>query len=199
MPILQQQPSVYPPELLSDTTPDPAIVIAGQVIEEKEVENTRAWWMIYTRSRQEKSLARKLYAQQVPFYLPLVPHEHHYRGRNVKSHIPLFSNYMFMFCTEDERVAALKTNCVSRMLLVDGWERRVNDLLNIHQLIECGAPMTVEQRLQPGRPVRIKSGAMKGLEGVVIERRGQKRLLIAVNYLQQGVSLAIEDFKVEPI
>ncbi len=199
MPILAQQPSLYPPELLNDTSADPAIVIADQTSEDEDVECSRFWWVVYTRSRQEKSLARKLFAQQVPFYLPLVPHEHNYQGRDVKSHVPLFSNYIFMFGTEDERITALKTNCVSRMLQVEDHQRLVGDLLNIQQLIESGAPMTVEQRLQPGRKVRIKSGPMKGLEGAVIERRGQKRLLVAVNYLQQGVSLAIEDFKVEPI
>lgn len=73
------------------------------------------------------------------------------------------------------------------------------DTGNIHQLIEARAPMTVEQRLQPGRQVRVKSGAFKGLEGVVIERRGQNRLLVVVHYIQQGISMAIEDFMVEPL
>ena len=194
MPILQQQPAVYPPTLLSNST-DPATVRQAT----DEVENQRAWWAVYTRSRQEKSLARKLYANQVPFYLPLVPHEHLYRKRKVKSYIPLFSSYLFLFGTDNERIAALTTNCVSRMLPVDDKERLFHDLLNIHQLIDSRAPMTVEQRLQPGRLVRIKSGSLKGVEGVVIERRGQNRLLVVVDYIQQGVSMAIEDFMVEPV
>jgi transcription antitermination factor NusG len=85
------------------------------------------------------------------------------------------------------------------MLPVDDEDRLRRDLLQIHQLIEAKAPMTVEQRIQPGRRVRIKSGAMKGVEGLVIERRGGDRLLVVVDYIQQGVSMAIEDFKVEPI
>jgi hypothetical protein len=38
-----------------------------------------------------------------------------------------------------------------------------------------------------------------GLEGVIISRRGEDRLLVGVHFLQQGVSILIQDFQVEPI
>jgi transcription antitermination factor NusG len=194
MPILQQQPAFYPPTLLSNS-PDADFDFKAK----DQWESPRTWWAVYTRSRQEKSLARRLYVNQVPFYLPLVSHEHVYRGRRIKAYIPLFSNYMFLFGTEDERVAALTTNSVSRMLPVVDRKLLFHDLLNLHQLIDSGAPMTVEQRLESGRAVRIKTGSLKGVEGTVLQRRGGNRLLVAVNYIQLGVSLAIEDFMLEPI
>ncbi len=194
MPILQPQPAFYPPTLLS-RTPDADVEL--EITE--DCGGARTWWAIYTRTRQEKALARKLYSYKVPFYLPMVPHEHVYRGRKVRSYIPLFSNYMFMLGTEEERVIALTTNSVSRMLPVTDKEQLFHDLLSLHQLIDNGAPMTVEQRLQPGRAVRIKAGSLKGVEGIVVERRSGKRLLVAVNYIQQGISMAIEDFMLEPI
>jgi transcriptional antiterminator RfaH len=73
------------------------------------------------------------------------------------------------------------------------------DLQNVRKLIACGAPLTVEARLQPGRRVRIKGGALMGLEGTIVCRRAETRLLIAVHYLQQGVSVQIDDYMVEPI
>ena len=47
--------------------------------------------------------------------------------------------------------------------------------------------------------VRIRSGPLTGLEGLVIRRRGQDRLLVAVEFLQQGASVQIDDFEVERI
>ena len=47
--------------------------------------------------------------------------------------------------------------------------------------------------------VRIKSGALKGLEGLIVKRVKTTRLQVAVNYLQQGVSVEIDDFMVEAI
>ena len=38
-----------------------------------------------------------------------------------------------------------------------------------------------------------------GLEGTIIARRGGDYLLVAVNFLQKGVSVAIQDYLVEAI
>ena len=47
--------------------------------------------------------------------------------------------------------------------------------------------------------MRIKTGSLAGVEGTVVQRRGRNRLLVAVNFLQQGVSIDIEDFQLEPL
>lgn len=159
----------------------------------------RSWWAIYTKARQEKALARQLVQFEVPFYLPLVPNDRCIRGRRVRSHIPLFSGYVFLFGTEDDRVRALTTNRISRILPVEDQVGLWDDLKQVSHLIETDAPLTIERRLMPGRRVRIKVGAMMGLEGTVTSRRGECRLLVAVNFLQQGVSVAIDDFMLEPL
>jgi transcriptional antiterminator RfaH len=71
------------------------------------------------------------------------------------------------------------------------------DLRRVHQLIEAGAPLTPEARLEAGARVRVRSGPLAGIEGVVIKRAGVARLQIAVNFLQQGASLQLEDHEVE--
>lgn len=187
MPILEREASVFPEELFEDT--------------EFELDNPhRRWWTIFTKARNEKALARDLLRFEIPYYLPMVPKENLVRKRVVHSHIPLFGGYVFMFGDEDDRIQALTTNRVSVTLNVDDQQQLRHDLNQLHRLIESGAPLTIEQRLQPGRKVRIKSGAFSGVEGVITQRRGgQRRLLVAVHFLQSGVSLEVEDFKVEPL
>ena len=73
------------------------------------------------------------------------------------------------------------------------------DSLNIERPISADAPLAVESRLQLGRHVRIKSGAMRGVEGFVTERRPRSRSLVAVHFLQSGVSVEIDDYMLEPI
>jgi transcriptional antiterminator RfaH len=73
------------------------------------------------------------------------------------------------------------------------------DLRQIRTLIEAGVPLTTEGRLQAGQRVRVKSGSLLGLEGVILSRRGEDRLLVAVQFLQQGVSIQINDYQLEPI
>ena len=94
---------------------------------------------------------------------------------------------------------SLRTNRISRILPVPDQEQLWRDLRQIANLIAAGVALTVEQRLSPGRKVRIRNGPMAGFEGVIVQRRRVDRLLIAVNFLQQGVSVEINDFMVDPI
>ena len=74
MPILDVEPSVYPETLLDDSFAfEPTL--------------DRQWWAIYTKPRQEKSLARDLLGYRVPFFLPLVAKRSVYRGRRIRSYL----------------------------------------------------------------------------------------------------------------
>jgi transcriptional antiterminator RfaH len=184
VPILPAENSIFPDNLLDPDTTSPVV---------------RCWWAIYTKARQEKALARQLFQWEIPFYLPLVAKDNRIRGKVLRSYVPLFAGYIFLCASEEERIRALTTNRISRTLPIVDGQVLCHDLRQIHRLIESGAPLTVEHRLSPGRRVRVKSGGMMGLEGLVLSRRGGNRLLIAVNFLQQGASVAIDDFMVEPL
>ncbi|MDD4269874.1 MAG: transcription termination/antitermination NusG family protein [Pirellulales bacterium] len=181
---MSQTPDIFPGELLEHLAREPS---------------NRQWWAIYTMSRQEKSLARDLFTRKIPYYLPLIRSTNVYRGRRVSSYKPLFTSYVFLFGTELERVESLKTNRISRILEVHDPEALIRDLAQLQRLILSGAPLTVEDRLTTGDRVRIKSGSMAGLEGTVIKRHGETRLLVSVDFLQKGASIAIDDFQVAPL
>ena len=91
------------------------------------------------------------------------------------------------------------TNRVAQVLPVQDSQQLYRDLLNIKRLIDSGAPLTVEARLQAGQQVRIRSGALHGLEGIVVKRKLATRLVVSIKMLQQGVSLEIDDYLLEPI
>lgn len=183
MPVLKAEPVIHPTNLLqlASTT------------------GNRRWWAVYTKARQEKAFARHLLAMNVPFYLPLISKDNLIRGRRIQSFIPLFSGYVFLFGDKEERTQGLKTNRTSMILPVDDQAQLLIDLRQVSTMIDAGAALTVESRLTPGNRVRIKTGPMAGLEGKVIIRRGQTRLLVAIQMLQQGVSVEIDDFQLESL
>lgn len=189
MPILVQEPCIYPEGLLSDPE---SLRIEGQELQ-------RFWWVIYTKARQEKAISRELLARETPFYLPLVKRTNVCRGRKFSSYCPLFSGYVFMHASQEERVSSMVTNRVSRILAAPEGEQLRHDLLQIQRLIAANVPLTVESRLAAGDLVRIRRGPLAGLEGTVLVRRGQTRLLVSVNFLQQGASVEVDDFLLEPL
>lgn len=182
MPLLSSEPNLFPSTLLDDGTDA----------------NSRPWWAIYTMSRQEKELMRRLSALQVPFYCPIVSHR--YRspaGRARTSYLPLFTNYVFINADNDQRYRAVCTGCVSKTLPIDDPVAFVGQIRNIRRMIDAGCHLTIESKLVAGDWVRVKSGPLTGLEGEVIERRGERRLLVALNFLQQGASVAMDDWELE--
>ena len=78
-------------------------------------------------------------------------------------------------------------------------EKFLADLLQIRQLIDLGIPLTPEENLQPGMRVRVKTGPMQGLEGQVLQRHGERKLLVSVNFIQRGASLELGDWELERI
>jgi len=184
MPILEREPSCYPDDLLNGFC---------------RTASDRQWWALYTKARHEKAVARYLAANSIPFYLPLVPQTSVSCHRRRTSHVPLFSGYVFVCARCDERTTVLMSNRISRILDVGDDELLEMDLRQLSQLIVSGAPLTIEARLGPGQRVRVRYGPLAGLEGTVLKRRDESRLLIGVSFLQQGASVEIEDFQVELI
>jgi transcriptional antiterminator RfaH len=181
MPILPPETSLYPASLLDS--------FEGQ-------ERHPEWWVLHTKPRQEKALARHLLSQCIPFYLPLVKKTTAGR-RRFESLVPLMAGYVFLCGEEQHRLAALKTNRVAGILDVVEPERLVDELRQLKRLIDSDAPLTPERRLGRGDWVRVRRGPLAGIEGRVIVRRGRRRLLVAVNLLQQGASVEIEDYMLE--
>jgi len=184
MPILAEQVSLFPEWLLED---------------DAAISSDRAWWVLYTKSRQEKAIARNLLELEIPFYLPLVKKRSLWRGRKLVSYVPVFANYVFLFANQTELSKAWATNRVVRSLPVSDGQRLRTDLRNLQISIASGKPLTVEASLTTGMRVRVKHGPLTGLEGAVLTRRGETRLLVAVDFLKQGVSIEIEDYLLEPV
>ncbi len=182
MPLLEAEAQCYPSDLLQLPL---------------TLDNERQWWVMRTRTRQEKSLARDLLNREIPYYLPQIPKSAVIRGRKRTSFIPLFSGYLFMFGDERERYASLTTNRVAQVLPVREQRELNQDLQQIYRLVQAKAPLTIESRLKEGDRVRVKNGPFAGVEGSVLSRGRKSRVIVAVRLIQQGVSLEIEDCQLE--
>ena len=157
------------------------------------------WWVLHTKPRQEKSLARWLHATRIDFYLPTIEHRSRIRGRIVTAHLPLFPGYLFLHADQERRVASLTTNRVVRCLDVDNQHEFWNDLRQIHRLLASGLPVMPEQNLGPGMRVEITSGMLTGLTGTIVRSASGRRFVVRVDFIQQGASVLIEDFALSPI
>jgi len=194
MPILPKQCDIFPENLLASPAQQPGSLAAAWVPGSIEA----GWIAFYTLSRREKDLMRKLAAATIPFYAPLIKRRlHSPGGRTRLSYVPLFPGYVFAIVNDDQRRTALATNTIARWIPIGAGSMLVDDLRSIKRLIDSDQPLTPEARLDSGHLVRVRSGALCGMEGTVVKRRGEERLVVAVRFLNQGVSMELEDVDLE--
>ncbi|MEZ6120107.1 MAG: transcription termination/antitermination NusG family protein [Pirellulaceae bacterium] len=157
------------------------------------------WWVVHTKSRAEKALGRQLTVQSVAHFLPLFERRRRVQRRVVQTHPPLFPGYVFMKCDDYGRRKALETNLIANCIWIEDQAAIWSDMLQICALVESGVQLAPEARLSPGKPARIISGPLQGMEGVVLKQRNAFRFVVAVHFLQQGASVEVDDCMLEPI
>ena len=185
MPILAAEPDRHPSHLFGS---DPLGGLAN-----------RAWYVLHTRPRQEKSLARYLRSANVPYFLPTIPRRKQSRDRISTAHVPLFPGYLFLHGDREERLTALASNRVAQSLAVHEQERLWDDLRQIDRLLGAGLPVATETRLSPGTPVEITTGPLAGMCGTVIRTGSGRRFVVRVDFIHQGASVMLEDCSLLPL
>jgi transcription antitermination factor NusG len=173
MPLLAAEPTCFPADVLTDPT-----ALADQ---------PGRWWAVYTKAKAEKALARHLRGRGVAHYLPLETHSWRNKGRTFTSHLPVFPGYVFLFADEDDRVAALESNVISKVLPVPDQRRLFNDLRRVYRMLAAELPVDRADPLVPGQPVRITAGPFQGLDGTLLQFGNQLRLVVEVAFLRQAV------------
>ena len=184
MPILPPEPDCHPCDLFDRSELD-----------------HESWWLLYTKSRQEKQLMRRLRQIDVPHYAPQIAHRRRSpAGRIRTTYAPMFNNYVFLCGGDDDvRYQAVCTGCVQKVTAITDVPGFVSDLRQIRDLIDLGVPLTIESRLEPGQHVRVRSGSFAGYEGTILRREQETRLLVCVKFMEQGVSVKLEDCQLELI
>lgn len=157
------------------------------------------WFVLYTKSRQEKALAEDLAKARIGHFLPLIRCQRVHRGRKVEVLEPLFPGYIFLEGSIAEAYAADRTRRVSRIIRVPHQEQITWELQNIRLALERQAPLSPWSYLQAGMRVEVTQGPLLGLQGFV-ERNGDTgRLVIQVETLGQAVSVEIDGAFLSPI
>jgi transcriptional antiterminator RfaH len=174
MPLLPRETDFYPAELF----------LLG--------EDSWPWSVAHVRSRQEKSLARHLHSQEVPFYLPLQEKRRVDGTRVRSSFVPLFPGYLFFRGGNPARRSALATRLVVRLLPVTDESRLLEELAQLRRFQEAGATLVPFVPLQPGDAVRVTEGPFRDCTGVVLRSPGGPRLIVSVSILHRFVAVEFE-------
>ena len=161
------------------------------------------WFALYTRSRFEKQVAEQLERKRVPVFLPLRQELHRWQDRYQKVDVPMFRGYLFaQFAPASfERIAVLRTTGVVRIVGF-GNEYSVvpaEQIETLRRLAEERAMLHPHRYLRVGQRVKVATGALAGVEGILVRIRKQDRLVIAVDAIRQAVAVELAGYEVIPL
>ncbi len=161
------------------------------------------WFAIRTRSRHEKVAAQQLETQQIETFLPLVTQVHHWSDRRMQVEMPLFSGYAFVRVAPgaSDRLRVLRTHGVVSFVGIHGEGIPIPDsqIEDIRTLLAHKVPFKNHTFLRVGQRVRIRGGALDGVEGILSAHNQDRSLVISVEPIQRSLSIRIEGYDVEPV
>ena len=165
----------------------------------EEPVNGTTWWIAHTKSRREKTLANFLSSKNIGYYLPLIKKRQTSNKRERYSFMPLFSGYMFFKGSKEERYEAFTSNQIARIIEVKDQDVLLNELARTQKALSAGGPVYPYDFLAKGQKVRVSFGPMKGIEGIITEKKGQYRLILNVATISQSFAIDVEADMVETI
>jgi transcription termination/antitermination protein NusG len=159
---------------------------------------TEAWFAVWTRNQYEPRVSDQLRRKHFEVFLPTVRVPSRRRDRRVVLTQPLFPGYLFLRFLPSRvgYVSVASTDGVVRVL-GDGW-----DLLQpipddqveaVRRLVTSAEDVHAMPWIRVGDRVRIVSGPLVGLEGLIRDRcRGRATFVVSVDLLQRSVGVEVD-------
>lgn len=165
-----------------------------------EMEEQHGWWVLYTRHQHEKVVAETLSAKGFEVFLPLYKSVRHWKDRTKKLSLPLFPCYVFVRGGLDRRLRAMTTPGV-HMVLSNGERIALipnEEIEAIQRAVEEPSRVEPHPFLNCGERIRVTRGCLEGVEGVLIRKKNQYRLVLSLDMLARSVAVEIDASDVQP-
>ena len=173
-------------------TPDPAGMIGSS-----------RWYAIHTRARHEKTVLMRLQQQGITAFLPTITEVRRWSDRRKCVEFPLFSCYAFVHLpwVPELRAKVVRTDGVLGFVGFGSGAIPIPDveIQNIRTLLHSMVPYTPYPFLKIGQRVRIRGGALDGVEGILLARNGSNSLVISVEPIQRSLAFRIDGYSVEAV
>jgi transcription termination/antitermination protein NusG len=163
-------------------------------------ENAR-WYAAYTRSRHEKKVAGQLVERDIQFFLPLLRARHRWHDRRKDVELPVFPGYLFVYLPLEAKLRVLQVPGVVTFVSFAGIPAPIPDTeINwLQRVSSTRASAEAYPYFHTGARVRIRSGPLAGIEGLVQREKGRMRFVISVTLIMRSVALELDAMDLEPL
>ena len=169
-----------------------------------DIRHDATWHVVWTHSHCEQLVSDQLTARGFRPFLPQIEVWSVRAGRRRLINAPMFPGYLFLNDTLDKQrhIEVCKARGLAR-ILGEGWDRLAvvpeAEIAAIRQLAASRVPVFAHPYLREGRRVRIVSGPLADVEGILVRARPEKGLVVvSVHILQRSVAVEVDGVQVVP-
>lgn len=162
-----------------------------------------SWYAVQTRARHERVVDQRFRDKGLTTFLPLVTEVRRWSDRQKVLELPLFSCYVFVkiMNTNEDRLRVLRTDSVFDFVGVPRQGTPIPDeqIEAVRTIVKGRVNLRSYPFLKIGQRVRIRSGALDGVEGILVDRNGRDTLVVSVDLIQRSLAVRIDGYSVEPV
>ncbi len=164
----------------------------------------QAWYLIYTKPKQEEIALLNLEQQGYEAYLPKVSGLKRKQGRSIKTIVPMFPRYVFIHLDNqiDNWAPIRSTIGVANLVRFGADAARVPDqlLTEIRSREDADGVVPLPNKdFTKGQTVRITNGPFEGYEAIFSEKQAQSRVMVMLKIAENFVNLKLDQHDIETI
>jgi transcription antitermination factor NusG len=131
----------------------------------------------------------------------MITHIQRWSDRRKLVELPLFSGYLFVHAIVSPQIRriVLFARGVAGFLAMGGDPLPIPDeqIDHVKEVLAKHPCCAAHPFLKVGRRVRIRGGALEGLEGILVAHNGDQKLVISVDAIERSFSIHIDGYDVE--
>jgi len=173
----------------------------GFVNKEVSSSSPLAWYALQVRSRKENYIASQIAGKGFEYLLPTYRSVRQWSDRKKELEQPLFPGYLFCRFDFQDRRPLITIPGVLQILGNGRVGIPVSDdeISALRLAVSSGMPKQPWPYLQVGQRVRVNYGTLTGLEGILVNVKGNHRVVLSVTLLQRSVALEVETSWLTPV
>ena len=159
------------------------------------------WYAAYTWVHHEKRVAQQLSERRVDCFLPLYRSVRRWKDRRKELELALFPGYVFVRMALRDRLQVLQLPSVVRIVSSRGQPVPLpeNEMEAFRQGLSDQVYGEPHPYLKVGRRVRIVHGPLVGMEGILIRRKDQLRVVLSIDLIMRSVAIEVDAADLEPV
>ena len=184
---------------LSTTSPEDSGLRVRQELAELPADYIESrWYAAYTSPRHEKWVAGQMNDRQIECFLPTYKSVRRWKDRRTQLHLPLFPGYVFVRIALKNRLDVLRLPGVVQLVTFQGKPAQLpeHDIEALQRGAQ-GSMLQPHPYLKVGRRVRVRSGAMTGIEGILLRKKESFRVVVAIELIKHSVALEVDAADIE--